>query len=233
MTRRVSVGPRGVQANNGSGSPFISANGRFVAFRTEASNLVPGDTNGEPDVFVHDLEARRTVRASVGTGGVEGNGDSKFGAALSADGRYVAFTSESTNLVPGDTNGERDIYVRDLKAGTTRRASVGPGGVGGNRESRFPTISANGRFVAFDSRATNLVPGDTNGEFDVFVRDLEKGKTIRISTSTGGAQGDYRSIFGTISADGRVVVFDSDATNLVRGDTNGARDVFVRVPPVP
>ena len=90
MTRRVSVGPRGVQANNGSGSPSISANGRFVAFRSEASNLVPGDTNGEPDVFVHDLEARRTVRASVGTGGVEGNGDSEFGAALSADGRYVA-----------------------------------------------------------------------------------------------------------------------------------------------
>ena len=148
--------------------------------------------------------------------------------AISADGRFVAFVSFATNLVPGDTNDATDVFVRDRQTGTTRRVSLGPGGVQGNGGSAGPAISANGRFVAFFSAATNLVPGDTNGTADVFVRDRQTGTTRRVSLGPGGVQGDGDSVGAAISADGRFVAFESDATNLVPGDTNGAPDVFVR-----
>jgi Tol biopolymer transport system component len=227
-TERVSVGPRGAQANQNSSEPDVSADGRYVAFALDATNLVPGDTNGWRDVFVHDRGTGRTTRVSIGPGGAQANAPSE-GLDISADGRFVAFSSRATNLVPGDTNRETDVFVRDLRAGTTRRASVGRGGAQSDGFSSGPSLSADGRFVAFHSEATNLVSGDTNGQFDVFVRDLQAGSTRRVSLGPRGAQGNRFSLNPAISGDGRVVAFQSDAGNLVPGDTNDAWDVFVRL----
>ena len=162
----------GTQANGDSASPAISADGRYVAFGSDASNLVPGDTNGTSDVFVRDLRSGTTQRVSVATDGTQANGDSDS-PAISADGRYVAFASYASNLVPGDTNGTADVFVRDLRSGTTRRVSVATDGTQANGDSGSPAISADGRYVAFESDASNLVPGDTNHCVDVFVRDLK------------------------------------------------------------
>jgi Tol biopolymer transport system component len=228
VTRRVSVGPGGQQANDFSQSPAISAGGRFVTFTSLASNLVPGDTNGHKDVFVRDRVAQLTRRVSVGPGGQQANNISRA-PAISADGRFVAFTSFASNLVPGDTNGTSDVFVRDRDAQVTQRVSVGPGGQqtnGGN--SLVPVISAHGRFVAFTSFASNLVAGDTNNSPDVFVRDREAQGTQRVSVGPGGQQANNDSYSAAISADGRFVAFTSKASNLVAGDTNNARDVFVR-----
>jgi Tol biopolymer transport system component len=233
-TARVSLGPNGVQGNDFSGSygaiPALSADGRVVAFESEASNLVPGDTNGRQDVFVRDRQTGTTARVSRGRGGVQGNDDS-FGAMLSADGRFVAFASDASNLVPGDTNGERDVFVRDRRTGTTERVSLGPNGRQGNADSDNPSLSSDGQFVAFYSYASNLVPGDTNGERDVFVRDRRTGTTERVNLGPNGVQGnDFSGSYGAIpvlSANGRFVAFDSSANNLVQDDTNGQADVFV------
>jgi Tol biopolymer transport system component len=231
-TRRVSLGVGGSEGNDQSGvfgPPSISGDGRLVAFESGASNLVASDTNQVTDIFVRDLVSGSTRRVSVSTRGGQGNNFSDE-PAISADGRYVAFESAASNLVPGDTNGVKDIFVRDLARDTTRRVSLSGKGLQGNDYSDVPAISANGRYVAFESAASNLVPGDTNGDTDVFVRDLVAGTTKRISLSTGGQQGnDNSSVYGSpsISADGRIVAFESEATNLVAGDTNHALDVFV------
>ena len=148
----------------------ISANGRYVAFHSYASNLVPGDGNGQPDVFVHDRKKGLTTRLSVNSAGVEGNGQS-YGPSISANGRYVAFRSYASNLVPGDGNEEPDVFVHDRKKGLTTRVSVDSAGFEGNGQSYDPSISANGRYVAFRSYASNLVPEDGNGQPDVFVHD--------------------------------------------------------------
>jgi Tol biopolymer transport system component len=227
ITERLSVGRRGVQGNSYSENAAISANGRFVAFYSAATNLVPGDTNGFVDVFVRDRKTGATQRVSLGRASVQGDFGS-YDVAISADGRFVAFTSDATNLVPGDTNRVPDVFVRDRATGTTQRVSVGPGGVQGDFASFSPTISANGRFVAFFSAATKLVPGDTNGVDDVFIRDCKTGVTQRVSLGRGRVQGDFGSYIPAISADGRFVAFSSDATNLVPGDTNGVLDAFVR-----
>jgi Tol biopolymer transport system component len=170
-TQRVSLGSDGVQGNEESYDPAISADGRFVAFWSYASNLVPGDSNRWADVFVHDRKTGTTRRVSIGSGGAQGDGGSRF-ASISADGSLVAFQSDATNLAPRDSNNESDVFVHDRKRGTTRRVSRGPGGVQGNGRSDSGAISADGRFVAFRSDASNLVPGDTNNESDVFVRTL-------------------------------------------------------------
>ena len=226
-TERMSVDSSGVQGNNSSYGPSISANGRFVAFQSYASNLVAGDTNLVYDVFVRDRVAGTTERVSLGAGGVQAGGQSGS-PSMSADGRYVAFHSEAPNLVPGDTNSVIDVFVRDRLAGTTERVSVDSAGVQGNGYAYFPSISADGRYVAFESVADNLVAGDTNGVPDVFVRDRIAGTTVRVSVDSSGAEGNANSQDASISPDGRYVVFDSMASNLVGGDANGFMDVFVR-----
>jgi Tol biopolymer transport system component len=228
-TTRVSVASDGTQANDRSDLPVISADGRYVAFPSPASNLVPGDTNGVRDVFVRDTVAGTTTRVSVASDGSQANGESAlFFTAISGNGRFVAFGSFATNLVPGDTNGAWDIFVRDRATNTTSRISLANDGSQGNGPSFAPTVSNDGRFVAFVSVATNLVPGDTNGESDVFIRDRWAGSTSRISVSSGLVQGNGSSGRPEISAEGRDIVFVSVASNLVPGDTNGFSDVFVR-----
>ncbi|MEG3908587.1 calcium-binding protein [Microcoleus sp. w2-18bC1] len=230
-TTRVSVDSAGNQGNKYSGEPSISANGRFVAFRSDATNLVPGDTNDNPDIFVRDLLTNTTTRVSVGSAGNQGNNG--FGEpSISADGRLVAFSSNATNLVPGDTNNRHDIFVRDTLANTTTRVSVDSAGNQANDSSVFsPSVSANGRFVAFSSNASNLVPGDSNNSHDIFVRDLLTNTTTRVSVDSAGNQGNNGSFESSISADGQKVAFSSEASNLVPGDTNftfnSRLDVFV------
>ncbi len=149
---------------------YISADGRYVAFLSWATNLVPGDTNGSGDVFVHDRQLSTTERVSIDSSGAQEDG-SCSSISISADGRYVAFQSYATNLVPGDTGLYEDIFVRDRQLGTTERVSVDSSGAQGNDDSYSPSISADGRYVAFYSAADNLVPGDTGGLWDIFVRD--------------------------------------------------------------
>ena len=232
VTTRVSVSSAEAQGNQGSGGasvPAISPNGRYVAFTATASNLVPGDTNDTFDVFVRDRAAGTTRRVSVSSNEAQANSYSEQEPAFSADGRYVTFTSDSANLVPGDTNSNPDVFVRDRAAGTTRRVSVSSNETQGNSLSSGQGISAGGGYVAFTSLASNLVRGDTNGSLDVFVRDLRAGTTRQVSVSSNGAQGDGISAGWAISADGRQVAFYSEASNLVPADTNGFPDVFVRV----
>jgi Tol biopolymer transport system component len=226
-TTRVSVDSSGAEANATSDTAAISADGRYVAFGSLASNLVPGDSNGTYDVFVRDLLTGTTVRASVDSSGAEANGPS-LSPAISADGRYVAFHSQATNLAPGGTPGLYQVYLRDMATGSTQRASIDLSGVAGNNHSLAPSISANGRFVAFSSLASDLVPVDTNGQMDVFVFDAALGTTDIASVSSAGVQGNGASDSASISADGYRVAFESAADDLVSGDTNGVSDVFVR-----
>jgi len=233
VTERVSVALAGppAQPDGDSNKPSISADGRYVAFFSFATNLVAGDTNGATDVFLFDRTLDIMTRVSVGPGGVQGNGGSAvFGQAVSNDGTRVAFESAATNLVAVDGNGAKDVFV--WTSGVTALVSVNSAGTGpGNGESRVSAISGNGQYVVFESDATDLVANDTNGFTDIFVRDLTAGTTTRVSVDSNEAQANGASFaFGstTISDDGSFIVFESDATNLVAGDSNLAGDVFVR-----
>jgi DNA-binding beta-propeller fold protein YncE/Tol biopolymer transport system component len=226
QTGRVSIASNGTQGNGDSYWPSISADGRYVAFESEASNLVSGDTSGHWDVFVHDRQTGQTGRVSVASTGTQGNGDSTR-SSISADGRYVAFESEASNLVGGDTNTSMDIFVHDRQTGQTERVSVASNGSQGNGNSTWPSISTDGHYVAFDSVASNLVSGDTHGHWDVFVHDRQTGQTGRVSVASNGTQGNGNSTSPSISTDGRYVAFESEASNLVSGDTNNSMDAFV------
>jgi len=292
-TTRVSVASGGTQANGPSDTQYrvaISADGRYVAFTSEATNLVPGDTNDMPDVFVHDRQTGQTERASVASDGSQGDGASS-NPSISADGRYVAFTSHSNNFVANDADRydfhNTDIFVRDRQTGQTTRVSTAVDGYGadgnswaaaisgdgrfvaftswasdlmlvpdlnyltdvyvcdrqtgqmgrvsvradgnlGDDNSDRPSISADGRFVAFESYASNLVAGDTNSQPDVFVHDRQTGQPTRVSVASDGTQGNSGSMAPSISADGRYVAFSSGAMNLVPGETNVFDDIFVR-----
>jgi Tol biopolymer transport system component len=235
-TTRVSVSSTGAEGNNDSAFPSISANGRFVAFLSLASNLVPGDRNHRADVFVRDRKLGKTTRVDVSSTGAEANDGSIWLPAISDNGRVVAFFSRSTNLVPNDHNGIADFFVRDLKRGETTRVSVSSSGGeqtrgrGSEELGIVPALSATGRFVAFFSASPNLVEGDHNGTDDIFVRDRKLGETTRVSVSSTGEEGNGGSLFyPSISANGRYVAFTSYASNLVPGDENGHHeDVFVR-----
>ncbi len=222
VSRALSGGPSGA-----SWQPSVSADGRYVAFSSYASNLVANDTNGHLDVFVRDLASGTTQCVSVTPAGGSGNNDSNH-PLITPDGRYVAFESLASNLVSGDGNFALDVFVRDLVANTTVRASVSSSGVEGPFQTWLGSISDDGRYVAFYTGSNNLVSGDTNNTGDVFVRDLQSSTTTRVSVSSAGVQGNNESDNGSLSADGRYVAFYSWATNLVSGDTNNMPDIFVR-----
>jgi Tol biopolymer transport system component len=236
VTTRLSVGPHG-QANGASAFAAISANGRFVAFQSDASNLVARDTNHSVDVFVRDLATGKNSRVNVSSRGVQARGLSESTQpVLSLDGRFVAFESSATNLVRGDTNKLADVFVHDRRTGRTERVSVTSKGkqAGADRTnngSNAPSISGDGRYVAFHSADSNLVPGDTNRTFDIFVHDRKTGRTTRISVSSAGRQANGESVGApSFSADGRYVAFNSLASNLAPGDDQASDilDVFVR-----
>jgi hypothetical protein len=234
-TERVNLSSAEEQAVGESWFPAISGDGRYVAFYSGAANLVSGDTNNVEDIFVRDRQAGTTVRVSLASGGAQANGASDGWLAISGTGRFVAFTSDATNLVAGDTNAAADVFVRDrdtdvdgtfdeVAAVSTTRVSVDSAGAQSNDESFYAAISADGRYVAFGSAATNLVADDTNGFPDVFVRDRQTATTARVSLDSAGVQGNAGSFATAISADGRYVAFQSFATNLVVGDTNAFCD---------
>jgi murein DD-endopeptidase MepM/ murein hydrolase activator NlpD len=216
-------------ATSGNGSLFttvFSTDGRFKAFSSDDSNLVQGDTNGLPDVFVQTITNGSIERLSISTTGEQANGAS-YDVGISGDGRYVAFTSVATNLVTNDTNRVTDIFVRDRETNQTFLASVNSDGAPGNGPSYSPSISADGRFVAFISEATNMVASDTNGVDDVFVRDIRANTTEIVSRTWNGALANGACRQPSISGDGRYIAYESDASNLVLNDTNGFADVFV------
>lgn len=226
-TVRASVATAGTQSDSHSNYPVVSADGRFVAFDSTATNLVAGDTNNQGDVFVRDLHAGITTRVSVATGGTQANSYSSR-PVLSADGRFVVFVSAATNLVASDTNGLEDVFVHDRQTGVTTCASVSPGGTtGAFGHSQYPSLSADGRYVVFHSGAQDLVPGDTNSVNDVFLRDLQTGTTTRISVRSDGTQTFAPSDFAKISGDGTQVAFKT-SDSLLPSDPWNTSDLWVK-----
>ena len=218
-TERVSVDGNGVEGNGESVRPAISGDGRYIAFWSEADNLVIGDTNATRDIFVHDREIDQTERISVASDGLQGNkGSGSYVTDISSDGRYVALESYADNLVPDDLNDRGDIFVRDRQTRQTTLVSVATDSTQGNGDSYWPSISANGRYTAFHSLANTLVPGDTNNYLDVFIHDSMTGETTRVSVASDGTQGDSASWMPSISDDGRYVAFASWATNFASVD---------------
>ncbi len=223
---RISVANNGNQGNNHSYVPSISGDGRFVAFESHASNLVTNDTNIKKDIFVYDRRSRHIELISIADNGSQANSHS-IEPSISADGRFVAFVSYASNLVPNDTNNKADIFVYDRQTGHIERVSVASDGSQGNNYSQNPSISGDGRFVTFESYASNLVSNDTNRSGDVFVYDRQTGSIKRISVADNGTQGNYSSFNPSISNNGRFISFASDAFNLIDNDTNFKYDIFV------
>ncbi|MGH2753211.1 MAG: TolB family protein, partial [Actinomycetota bacterium] len=238
-TELVSVASDGTQGRGDSGAPSISADGRFVAFLSDAPNLVVGDTNLSRDAFVHDRRRGVTRRVNVSSDGEQAlrvPWATSNWLEISANGRYVAFASLADNLVEGDTDGGEDVYVHDLKTGQTVMASVDSQGA--QAPGDVPSVSRTGRYVVFSSSADNLVPGDGNLAQDVFVHDLRTNKTVRVSVASDGTEAfcptppstDATFLFcfsrtidrggRQISSNGRYVTYTSGASNLVPNDTN-------------
>jgi len=266
-TRRVSVKSGGAQATDGGSLvPSISSDGRYVAFNSTATDLVTGDTNGKTDVFVHDRDAdgngivdeagsgkTRTTRVSVRSDGTQAIDDHSFDPSISSDGRHVAFDSLANDLIVGDTNDKRDIFVHDRDADgngildeagwgkiRTIRVSVKSDGTQATDGSDNASISSDGRYVTFESAATDLLSSDGNGNDDIFVHDRDadgngifdeagpgKVRTTLVSVKSDGTQANGNSSRPSISSDGRYVAFQSFATDLVSGDSNGNYDIFV------
>ncbi len=234
ITTLISAGGNGASTN-----PRVAADGSVVAFVSEADNLVAGDTNGVADIFIADLTTLAITRVSLGAGGAQANGASSE-PAISDDGRYVVFTSLASNLVgTNDTNGVSDVFVHDRTAGTTTRVSVTAGGAQANGASRAGDISPSGDWVAFESDATNLVGGDSNGVTDVFAATRTGGTVLRMSApdalgfpfqQSNGPSTDpviTDPLNGFIGGGEPLVVYTSGATNLAGSDNNGAgTDVF-------
>jgi Tol biopolymer transport system component len=222
----VSVASDGTPADDWSGEPSISADGRFVAFSSDAENLVPGDENLSTDVFVRDVVAGTTTRLNVSTGGVEADEDS-YSPSISADGRFVAFTSDSDLLVATDENLSSDVFVRDRVAGTTVIASVTSAGNPAEDGAWDGVISGNGRYVAFVTDS-QFFSSDQNDEDDVYRRDLQAGQTARVSRPRSGNVLGGSGFAPAIDHSGRFVAFTSWGTDLAAGDTNFVTDAFVR-----
>src|SRR4029450_11359497 len=212
--QRVRVSRNGAQGNLESPQPSLSADGRYVAFPSVATTLVAGDTNGTRDVFVHDRQTGETRRVSVASDGTQGNGSSGTTAnatterpSLSADGRYVAFSSLASTLVAGDSNGWVDVLADERPTGDTPRVSVAIDGPPGNGATHRPSLSADGRYVAFSSLARTLVPGGTSGLQHVFWHDRQTGETQLVSVASDGTHGNSTSTQASLIADWRYVAF--------------------------
>lgn len=286
-TVRVSVTASGTQGNGVSDQPSISANGRWVAFRSTATNLVPGDTNGKADIFLKDLWSGALTRVRVRADGSQATGGDSSRPTVGGDGTNIAFDSDATNLVANDANAKTDVFVRDLSglgttervtvtsaesgltaggqiddmtpdgryvvfesytteiggdatpgitdvfvrdrtAGTSAKVSFGNAGQAGDAGSQFASISDNGRYVAFQTGTQGFATVADGPGYDIFLRDRTAATTILVSRSTGGSAGNDDSGTPSLSGDGTKVSFNSDSTNLVTGDTNGATDVFAR-----
>ncbi len=227
QTEVISINSSGVEGNHDSYRPTISADGRFVAFVSRASNLVSNDTNSRDDIFVRDRATKTTMRVSVDSWGTQANADS-YVAAISGNGRFVAFWSIAYNLVPNDTNLNSDIFLHNLvtKATTRIPAYVDLYDPRFDNSKYKVCISAEGDRIAFWSNARDLVPGDTNGLPDVFCYDRGTNVMNLVSKSAAGIIGEMESDNPSISSDGRYVTFDSWSRNLVEGDRNQAYDVF-------
>jgi Tol biopolymer transport system component len=223
-----------IEADGASHAPALSADGRSIAFVSEAGNLLGGDgtadPNGVEDVFLQDttLGTIRLISTNPATGD-PADGPSS-GPDISADGRYVTFASEASNLVPGDLNDVMDVFLYDSIADTLQLVSrKGTAGAQGNRASDTPSISSDGALVAFSSFSTNLVGNDTNNRSDVFVRNVSAGSTTRVSTDSSGKQANGDSFQPLVSPNGSVVAFASTASNLSKADPSRTRDVYVKV----
>ncbi|MGB0953640.1 MAG: TolB family protein [Planctomycetota bacterium] len=225
--QRMSLSTSGALANGPSGEAAVSREGRFVVFMSHADNLVPGDLNQEPDIFLRDRQLNTTTLISRTVAGVPGN-QASGAPFLSTDGDWIGFHSDASDLVPGDTNQQRDVFLFHRPTETMTRVSVDSSGGESNGGSSNPQVSANGRFVAFLSHATNLVGNDQNGHFDVFLHDTLTGQTTRMNRNGAGVEADRHTFDLAISSNGAHVGFSSDARNLVPGDTNQVSDVFVR-----
>ena len=231
-TTRVSLDSAGNQANEGANNPSISVSGRFVAFSSYSSNLVPGDTNNTSDIFVRDTLTNTPTRVSLDSAGNQAN-DFCLGMSISADGRFVAFSSYSSNLMLRDTNDASDVFVRDTLTNTTTRLSVGSEGNQGNQSSFGGSISADGRIVVFDSEASNLVSGDTNNTWDVFATEI--GRIPGLNTPNNNINGTPRNniLSGASGNDiingveGNGVLIGLRGNDILVGDRGGGNDVFV------
>ncbi len=227
VTTRVSVRTNGTQGNADSVTPAISGDGAFVAFASAATNLVTGDTNGFTDIFVRDVANSKTTQVSITSNLTPLSNGHSHAPSISSDGSLIAYSSYASNLVVTDTNGYEDVFVFDRVNKVATLVSVSSTLNQGDNDSSGAAISADGKFVAFASYADNFDPNDTNFVSDVFVRDLAGGTTTRASVDSGGVQGDFDSYSPSLSSDGSVVAFESNSDNLSPNDTNGVTDVFV------
>jgi len=227
VTTRLSLTSTGAEAPLRSDQPRITPDARYVTFESDA-DLVPADTNGLKDCYRLDRNTGQLELVSTSSAGALGNSIS-YAAQPSDDGRYICFFSLATNLVSGDTNAQGDVFWKDMQTGTLLRVNVSTAGVQANNESIWPSISGDGQSVSYCSAASNLVAGDTNGQFDLFVRDIPGGTTTRLNLQPNGAQADsYVHSPTALTTDGRFVIYASLSTNLVAGDTNGFQDIFIR-----
>ena len=226
-------------ANSNSTLPQISADGRYAIFLSEATDLTAEaiiNGGGHPDLYLRDLLNDTTTLLSISTTGTGCNGGVDF-TQITPDGKFVLFRSDATNLISGDTNGQVDLFRRDVAGGTTVRVSVGSGSLQGTGEAMWGWLTPDGRYLAFQSRADNLVPEDSNTSIDIFWRDITADQTKLVSIDkTGALAGNGNSVLGgdayahvrTISDDGRYIVFESDARNLVTPDIGFSTNVFLR-----
>lgn len=219
VTEQVDRGLGGAVNDQGSWDSALSFDGRFVAFASVATNLVSGDTNGARDVFVLDRRTHTTTRVSVASNGAEAHGDAAIdnnarSLDISANGRFVAFHSLAPDLVPNDGNGVANVYLHDRLTGTTELVDVATDGTPSNGESLQPRLSADGRFVVFESTATNLAGLPTRPGFAVYRRDRLLGTTTLVGVGSAGAPARRETKNPAISGDGRFVVFESSANEL-------------------
>lgn len=224
-TQLVSVDSSG-QPSSTSRFGCVASDGASVVFASADGALVAGDTNRTTDVFVRDLAAGATERVSVSSTLVQGDGSCQLDASISADGRFVAFASSSTNLVAGDTNGATDVFLRDRTLGTIVRVSVSGASTAANGASFAPFVSSDGAFVLFTSTATNLLGGDTGSDADVYLRDVANATLELVSRAATGLAGNGPSGVSAMSGDGRWFAFQSAASNLGVVDDNGVIDVY-------